>query len=153
METETEQERAERVEREKERGRAKRASIFAGLDAATEGDAPLLANTLRNRERVASGRTRASLYFLMDDTRTFLSSAYTRFTSQHNPSSLSADPRLFAVTFPFLLLFVPFIVFVENGKRIEHTLYCRMVGGRVETKGIYLISGMGYPSNLLRPHE
>ena len=29
----------------------KRASIFAGLDAATEGDAPLLANTLRNRER------------------------------------------------------------------------------------------------------
>lgn len=153
METETEQERAERVEREKERGRAKRASIFAGLDAATEGDAPLLANTLRNRERVASGRTRASLYFLMDDTRTFLSSAYTRFTSQRNPSSLSADPRLFAVTFPFLLLFVPFVVFVENGKRIEHTLCRRMVGGRVETKGIYLISGMGYPSNLLRPHE
>jgi len=34
-----------------------RASIFAGLDAATEGDAPLLANTLRNRERVVRVRT------------------------------------------------------------------------------------------------
>lgn len=35
---------------------SEQASIFAGLDAATEGDAPLLANTLRNREPVASGR-------------------------------------------------------------------------------------------------
>lgn len=54
---------------------SEQASIFAGLDAATEGDAPLLANTLRNREPVASGRAhtrasaRASLYFLMDDAR------------------------------------------------------------------------------------
>lgn len=119
METETEQERAERVEREKERGRAKRASIFAGLDAATEGDAPLLANTLRNRERVASGRTRASLYFLMDDTRSSLSSAYARFTSQRNPSSLSADPRLFGVTFLFLLLSVPFVVFLSRTENVS----------------------------------
>lgn len=54
---------------------SEQASIFAGLDAATEGDAPLLANTLRNREPVASGRAhtrasaRAPLYFLMDDAR------------------------------------------------------------------------------------
>lgn len=116
MEMETEQERAERVEREKERGRAKRASIFAGLDAATEGDAPLLANTLRNRERVASGRTRASLYFLMDDTRSSLSSAYTRFTSQRNPSSLSADPRLLGVTFLFAPPFCPFRRFRRERK-------------------------------------
>lgn len=128
MEMETEQERAERVEREKERGRAKRASIFAGLDAATEGDAPLLANTLRNRERVANGRTRASLYFLMDDTRSSLSSAYTRFTSQRNPSSLSADPRLFGVTFLFLLLSRPFRRFCRKRKTYRaYALlsYCR----------------------------
>lgn len=64
-------ERAERVEREKERSSSsERTSIFAGLDAASEGDAPLLANTLRNRERVACGRTHASLRFLTNDTRT-----------------------------------------------------------------------------------
>lgn len=62
--------------------------------------------------------------------------------------------RVFSVSRSFSSSFhVPFVVFVENGKRIEHTLYYRVVGGRVKRKGIYSISGMGYRSNLLRPHE